>query len=346
MSDKTGIEWTDATWNPVRGCTMVSDGCKHCYAMGVAGRFSGHGQPYEGLTTKTTQGAKWNGKIMLVPGMLTQPLKWQRPRKIFVNSMSDLFHPDIPDDYIDKVFAIMALAPHHVFQVLTKRPERMRAYLADHNVGTRIGAAESEFAKMALFYKPKNGTANVHLGVRRYMPLPNVWLGVSVENQAAADERIPLLLKTPASVRWVSAEPLLGPVSFRWAQWTAQSTSKHKDGSRWHLDGLLGISWVVVGGESGVRARPMHPLWARDLRDQCAAAGVPFLFKQFGEWAPTECAAGGDLGGDMRKDIVRILKPRGEIDGHFRHGDELMRKVGKKADGRTLDGQLHDGYPS
>jgi len=199
MSDKTGIEWTDATWNPVRGCSLVSDGCKNCYAMGVAGRFGGAGQPYDGLTTKTTQGAKWTGKIMLVPDMLDQPIRWKRPRKIFVNSMSDLFHEGVPDDYIDRVFAVMALAPQHIFQVLTKRPERMRDYLRDKDLEDRITDLWREDDR-------DKETWNIML------PLSNVWIGVSVENQATADERIPLLLQTPASVRWLSMEPLLGPV--------------------------------------------------------------------------------------------------------------------------------------
>ncbi len=172
-NQKNGIVWTDETWNPLRGCSRVSEGCRNCYAESVARRFDGPGLPYEGLIAS---GGQWNGQIKLVPEKLDEPLRWQRPRRIFVNSMSDLFHPNVPNEYIDRVFAVMALASQHTFQVLTKRPERMLEYL------------------------------------NRRTTMPNVWLGVSIENQVTADERIPLLLQTPAAVRWVSAEPLLRPV--------------------------------------------------------------------------------------------------------------------------------------
>lgn len=284
-----GIAWTDETWNPIRGCSLVSDGCKNCYAMGVAGRFNGTGQPYEGLITKTTQGAKWNGKIMLVPGMLTQPIKWLRPRKIFVNSMSDLFHEGVPDSYIDQVFAVMALAPQHVFQVLTKRPERMRDYckgfswarVIESCTGTDGVSTIDRFTLQALMHHfGQIPTSTLNFKRRDTWPLPNVWLGVSVEDQPAADERIPLLLQTPAAVRWISAEPLLSPITFRWAPWSANSPSPRTDGGRWHLDGLRGINWVVAGSESGYKARVMHTEWARSLRDQCVSAGVSFFMKQ------------------------------------------------------------------
>lgn len=359
MSDKTGIEWADATWNPVRGCSLVSDGCKNCYAMGVAGRFGGPGQPYDGLTIKTIQGAKWTGKIMLVPSMLTQPIRWKRPRKIFVNSMSDLFHEAIPDSYIDQVFAAMALAPRHVFQVLTKRPARMLAYLTAKDRDEAIGWAES-----ALYEEVGKLPSGAYQGpTHRRLPLPNVWLGVSVENQTTADERIPLLLQTPAAVRWLSMEPLLGPVDLEsslggteWIGGQRGCGGTHKgigtpDCPRephHHHDARCGrgIDWVVVGGESGPKARPMHPQWVRDLRDQCDAAGVPFLFKQWGEWGPHEARAGGDEGSDLRRGHVRYLQGDGrEPDGHFRRGDAAVARTGKKTTGRTLDGQIHDGYP-
>ena len=323
MSDKTAIEWTDATWNPIRGCSRVSDGCRHCYAETVANRFKGEGQPYEGLIAK---GGQWNGKIVEIDDLIDQPLRWRRPRRIFVNSMSDLFHENVPDDTIDRIFAVMAVAERHTFQVLTKRPERMRSYLsqdrrrewADWAVNL-WGGVDSDALHDAIMADDK--------------VLPNVWLGVSVEHQKAADERIPHLLATPAAVRWISAEPLLGPVDLDC--WPETGCSRN-----W-LDEEGGIDWVVVGGESGPHARPMHPEWARSLRDQCAAAGVPFLFKQWGEWAPTIHA--------YDTDPSRLLLPDGTAYTPER-GDEFekavtVRRVGKKSAGRLLDGVQHDGYP-
>lgn len=191
---KTTISWCDATWSPVRGCSRVSPGCGGsdgggCYAERVAHRFSGPGQPYEGLTRLTKGGPRWTGKIRLVPEALDQPLRWKNPRRIFVNSMSDLFHEGIPDDFIDQVFAVMALAPQHQFQVLTKRPDRMRQYCA--SLGDGAAPDRITMAALALDHNRTGGL------VKR--PLPNVYLGVSVENQEAADERIPLLLQTPAA---------------------------------------------------------------------------------------------------------------------------------------------------
>ncbi|EQD41740.1 Phage Gp37Gp68, partial [mine drainage metagenome] len=193
MGDRTGISWTDATWNPLRGCSRVSAGCVHCYAEIVAARFSGPDQPYEGLLHPITHG--WNGQLRFVEGALEQPLRWSRSRLIFVNSMSDLFHENVPDDWIDRIFAVMALAPRHTFQVLTKRPERMLAYLGqltdnrEHAIGAQM---------LAISRGRDPGLPE--------LPLPNVWLGVSVEDQAAADVRIPLLLQCPATVRWLSCE--------------------------------------------------------------------------------------------------------------------------------------------
>lgn len=299
-SQKNGIEWTDETWNPLRGCSRVSEGCRHCYAEGVARRFSGPGLPYEGLIAR---GGQWNGQIKLVPELLDQPLRWRRPRRIFVNSMSDLFHENVPTEFIDQVFAVMAMADEHTFQVLTKRPERMRSYLSDEGLTRRLLSAAYRIDQEKWAWL----SADFHIVGCQVLPLPNVWLGVSVEDQAAADERIPLLLQTPAAVRWISAEPLLGPVDLEDYDTTQ-----------------AGIDWVVVGGESGREARPMHPDWARALRDQCAAAGVPFLFKQWGEWAPNW------LNDDQ---------------GNMQPGSEWMDRMGKKIAGRHLDGVLHDGYP-
>jgi protein gp37 len=243
MADKSKIEWTEATWNPVTGCTKVSPGCDHCYAETFAERWRGTpGHPYE------------NGfDVQLRPGRMDQPLRWTKPRMIFVNSMSDLFQDGVPDEFIAEVFAVMALAGRHTFQLLTKRHGRMRSLLN-----------KRAFPKLVENRALKRNEYAKHLE----WPLLNVWLGVSVEDQQWASIRIPALIDTPAAVRWISAEPLLGPVDLNYTD---------KDAL---VDG--GLDWVVVGGESGPGARPMDPDWARRLRDECAAASVPFFFKQWG----------------------------------------------------------------
>ena len=244
MSDKTGIEWTDATWNPVTGCTEVSPGCDHCYAKTFAERWRG------------TPGHYFESgfDIEVRPDKLLLPLRWRKPRRIFVNSMSDLFHVAVPDDYIADVFGVMARAGRHTFQVLTKRHGRMKSLLQLPNFTDAVRAIS---------------------GVDAW-PLPNVWLGVSAEDQKWADIRIPALLDTPAAIRFVSAEPLLGPI------WVKP-----------HM--LQMLDWVIVGGESGRGARPMEASWVRDLRDQCKRERVAFLFKQWGGRTPK--AGGRELDG-------------------------------------------------
>ena len=297
MSDASTIEWTDATWNPVTGCTKVSAGCDHCYAETFYERFNGPGS----FATVTCH-----------PDRLTIPLRWRKPRRIFVNSMSDLFHADVPDDFIARVFAVMAASPRHTFQVLTKRHARMRTLLGSDDFKLAV-------AEHAAFGADVPRTTD--LGSPGW-PLRNVWLGVSVEDQRWADIRVPDLLGTPAAVRWISAEPLLGPVDLRFLPFPRWSGVTRSDGmvldavgkrygvpGRWMQRGAVGLDWVVVGGESGPGARPMEPDWVRALREQCAEADVPFLFKQWG--------------------------------AH----DECGYRVGKKAAGRQLDGETHDGYP-
>jgi len=259
----TKIEWTDATWSPVTGCTKVSTGCKHCYAERLWPRLAAPGQPYEGRAFTDVQ---------CHPDRLEQPLRWKRPRMVFVNSISDLFHEDVPDEFIDNVFMVMREVPEHTFQILTKRPKRMRDY-------------------MSVRKWPRAVTMEMK-------PPRNVWLGVSAEDQETADERIPLLLQTPAAVRFVSLEPLLGPIQFN--RYTLierpclvckiedslgekRGTNSHPINCGWRIDNDLGgsgISWAIVGGESGPKARPMQTEWARSIRDECQAAGVPFFFKQ------------------------------------------------------------------
>ncbi|TXH74471.1 MAG: phage Gp37/Gp68 family protein [Lysobacteraceae bacterium] len=347
MAEISLIEWTDATWNIITGCSVKSAGCKHCYAMKLAGTRLQHHPSRAGLTNDTAAGPVWNGQVRFNGQWLDQPLRWRRPRRIFVCAHGDLFHESVPDEWIDKVFAVMALAPAHTFQVLTKRAERMRAYLSSPDVGARIGSAEREYAKAVDFYRPKNGIANVHVACERHMPLPNVWLGVSVENQDAADERIRLLLQTPAAVRWISAEPLLGPVDLVRTCWDCVSAEvalrfdRSTGGDVTELTPLFGIGWVVAGGESGECARPMRLAWVRALRDQCAASGVPFLFKQWGEWHPASSGHGGENGA-FNGDI--FMPGWGDISVAGRENN--MVRAGKRAFGyRVLDGATHDQYP-
>lgn len=264
MSDRSAIEWTDATWNPVTGCTKVSPGCDHCYAETFAERWRG------------TSGHYFEGgfDVQLRPDKLTLPLRWRRPRRVFVNSMSDLFHKDVPDEYVAQVFAVMALAPRHTFQVLTKRHGRMRSLLND-----------DQFVRAVW-----NETIELGGGIDAAWPLPNVWLGVSVEDQQRADLRVPALLGTPAAVRFLSCEPLLGLVSLDLVRYvdtgcrgcSGLTSPEHEPTCGVEPGDHWGIDWVIVGGESGLGSRPMHPDWARILRNQCTEAGVPFLFKQWG----------------------------------------------------------------
>ncbi len=381
MGDKSAIEWTDATWNPVVGCSIVSPGCTNCYAMAMAARIEKM-QPqshYAGTTRMVKAKPVWTGKLALAPDhILTAPLRWKRPRRIFVNSMGDLFHEDVPDAWIDRVFAIMALSPQHTFQCLTKRASRMRGYSTtpdvthgiakavdavlvdlDHqpeetwkpvpdfhsheasrhgrirrdgsvlkeqvnerfdrasvtlwqdkvrhgfNGGpaklTREQAAEIRMACRA--GETQQSIADRH-GVARSLvsmikdrkvcaaafswPLPNVWLGVSAEDQARANERIPDLRATPAAVRFVSAEPLLGRIEFtelynggkymnaltgeNWLPGAGSIGSQTFEGAK--------LDWIIAGGESGPGARPMNPDWPEDIMRQCRDAGTAFFFKQ------------------------------------------------------------------
>jgi protein gp37 len=316
MADDSLIEWTDATWNPITGCSVVSAGCKHCYAMKLAGTRMKNEPSRAGLTIDTAAGPVWNGQVRFNEQWLDQPLRWKRPRRIFVCAHGDLFHENVPDAWIDRVFAVMALAPQHTFQVLTKRPERMLSYLQDSGYRAEMIGIDAEAMSGLDRHLPD--------GSQRWpLPLPNVWLGVSVEHQDAANERIPLLMQTPAAVRWISAEPLLEEIIVF-----------SIDGPLYIPDGMKSpLHWVVVGFESGARARPGHPDWARSLRDQCAAVEVPFLFKQWGEWVHRPLVE------DTRSDPPASLC-------YLPEHKATYAKVGKKAAGRLLDGVLHDGYPT
>lgn len=365
----TAIEWTDKTWNPVRGCSRVSEGCRHCYAERRGYRFSGPGLPYEGLVQLDAAGkpkAQWNGQVRFVEKHLLDPLRWKKPARIFVNSMSDLFHEGLTDAQLGRIFAVMALCPQHTFQVLTKRPERMLAYLSAAETSSCIVTAME-----AIVAEHDNARNLLHVdlihALTTGMPLPNVWLGVSVENQKAADERIPLLLQTPAAVRFISAEPLLGPVRLDGGGYSWFSCHA-TDGERAANDGYCcdvnmnargtpfrdthyhGIDWVIVGGESGSAkdVRPMHPDWARSLRDQCVAAGVPFFFKQWGRFIPWEFDGGyaelrSQAGNLMDRHALPDEAAANRIGWVFSHlfdqdGDLVgFEPVGKKAAGDLLD---------
>lgn len=282
------IEWTDATWNPLRGCSRVSEGCRHCYAEVVARRFAGPGKPYEGLVRLTAEGkprARWNGTVRQVPEHLGDPLRWRKPRMVFVNSMSDLFHESVPFEYIAAVFGVMAAAPQHTFQVLTKRPERAAEFFAWAAEGGHLSPGDAlrrcrRAAADALDTVSAGGLglALRYLGCAEAWPLPNVWIGVSVEDQATANERIPVLLGVPAAVRWVSYEPALGPVRWRSGCDYNWLTPVHLgSGPKPH-----GLDWIVVGGESGPGARPFDLAWARQAIEQAREAGVPVFVKQLG----------------------------------------------------------------
>lgn len=309
----TSIEWTDVTWNPVRGCSRVSEGCRNCYAEKVAARFSGPGMPYEGLVTIGEKGARWNGTTKFVAEHLGDPLRWKRPRRVFVNSMSDLFHESLANEQIAAVFGVMAACPQHVFQILTKRPKRAREFFdgvfglesCEETVAREASVVanivwDSRATPGSFWGTQMKGASN-----RRPWPgwpLPNVWLGVSVEDQQTADERIPVLLATPAAVRFVSYEPALAPVDFDQPRCDIHGRDEVASGpegefcnecaangyadelsfGHW-LDPLNGgLQWIIVGGESGRGARPFDLAWARSTVEQCREAGVPAFVKQLG----------------------------------------------------------------
>jgi protein gp37 len=332
MGERTKIEWCDATWNPVTGCTPISDGCRNCWAKRMANRQRGrNGYPADDPF-----------RVTFRPERLEQPLRWKKPRKIAVSLMGDLFHDGVEQRWLNLIFGVMSLSRRHTYLILTKRPARMAAFLNAPSCGRKIGDAQADY------WNDEKYRGIVEL------PLPNVWLGTSVEYQQAADERIPWLLKCPAAVRWISREPSLGPVKYQ-------------------LEWLQKIALIVHGGESGPGARPDHPDWARADRDQCQAAGVKFFFKQWGDWAQSmhdqePIVRNGDI--DFRSDgtvtgqVTRVdyldnsLPPSRRnraIGAMMRHtvkrdervGREVtMQRVGKKAAGRLLDGREWNEMPS
>jgi protein gp37 len=288
------IGWCTRTWNPITGCSKASAGCEHCYAERMSRRLAGrYGYPADDPF-----------RVTFHPERLDEPLRWRTPQRVFVGSMGDLFHEEVERDWLAQIWEIMAAASWHTFLIPTKRPERARGM---------------------------------------FTALPNVWLGVTVENQENAYRRIPILLRTPATHRFVSCEPLLGPVELSGAFYDYLRGWHTEDGHAYDCDGSCRscpvpvqvrtehIEWVIVGGESGPGARPMHPDWARGLRDECLAAGVPLFFKQWGEWAPLETADG--LYSGCRTWTFR--EPRLSV----------VARVGKKAAGHLLDGKEYRESP-
>lgn len=318
MSSKSKIEWTQTSWNPLVGCTKVSEGCRNCYAIRFSHRMSTTVPSYFGITKKINGKPEWSDKIRVDRNKLRQPLTWKRARMIFVNSMSDMFHERVDDLDIAEIFAIMATESRHTFQILTKRPQRMATLLTDEPFKKSVETILHNWG--------------YSLKLDNVWPLRNVWVGASVENEKSAIERVPYLLMTPAAIRWISAEPLLGRI-------TNCSLGVK----------LRGIQWIVAGGETGPNARPAHPDWFRALRDLCVSSGVPFFFKQWGEWGTVEnlkvyknsqLAIVDPATGDffLRNKTYNLLMPVEKS----RH----MIRAGRKAAGRLLDGKEWNEYPN
>jgi protein gp37 len=348
MADKSKIEWTDASWNPIRArnkktgkvgwhCEHATTGCQFCYAENFNVRL--------GTRLRFKPGHRDDIELFLDEQILTQPLRWKRARKIFVGSMTDIFADFVTDAWLDLMFAVMALSQRHTFQVLTKRAGLMQDYMrAPHRkraIAERVMCISEALAR--------RGGHEARIELDHFSacfagsgPFRNVWLGVSAERQQEADERIPRLLQTPAAARFISAEPLLGAIVLHPL---GCGTNALTSSTGPNLD------WVIAGGESGPKARPMSIHWARELRDQCAAAGVPFFFKQWGEWAPAGVRPSGSPGrfafGDYEQDRSTMI----EVDGYPRQFTQfgarsVVERVGKKRAGRVLDGKAHSEFPT
>lgn len=330
---KTKIEWTEKSWNPVTGCSKVSVGCKNCYAEGIAKRF-------------------WKDRkftdVKCHEDRLEQPLHWRKPSMVFVNSMSDLFHEKVPFEFIIKVFRIMSelqTNEGHIFQILTKRPDRAKKFY--------------DWVVPKFTNGPTDNVSNRMFA--RHWPLKNVWLGVSVENQETADVRIPILLQIPAAIRWVSIEPMLGSVDLTKIDYKFNGgmnvltgfPHKREYFNKFNIPEIknaANIDWVVLGGESGHKARPMHPEWVRKVRDDCKAAGVPFFFKQWGEWIAF--SQSNTMFSERRKLKHIAINNEGKTtkitNNNFMELDfsyKVCFRQGKKYTGRLLDGREYSEYP-
>lgn len=326
------IEWTEATWNPIVGCSKVSPGCQNCYAERMATRLIAMGQEkYRG----TVASGKWTGVINFDERVLEEPLRRKKPTRYFVNSMSDLFHENIPHQSILKILAVIAASPQHTFQILTKRPQRMLKFFTITSIQEQLVDALEVLAA-------KNGWCHAHDDFA--WPLPHLWLGVSAENQKTANKRIPYLLSIPAAVRFLSCEPLLGPIDLKKASFE-------------------NVDWVIIGGESGPGARPLHPDWVLSLRDQCQASKIPFFFKQWGAFKPI-CPVYGDdeaqewldasYAHNLNPEKTRIVFNSGHCH-NWPHQENwqpdsqsrpyFMERVGKKHAGRELEGRIWNEFP-
>ena len=324
----TSISWTEKTWNPMSGCTPISEGCANCYAKRMAQRLRGRcGYP-----------ADEPFRVTLHEDKLNEPLKMRKPARIFVCSMGDLFHEDVPNSFLDQVFDIIERCDiekpgKHTFMVLTKRIERAADFLAERYENYCIGERTEVPYRATMFY----------CRTRAQEVPSNLWVGVTAENQARADERIPVLLEVPAAVRFVSVEPMLGLVDLScYLSWQYHVNLPEEERPRamaehWAgMHRLTKLDWVICGGETGPGARPMHPDWVRGLRDQCQAAGVPFHFKSWGEWGP-ECTATACR--------CQGITDNGSIREHGDKHSVTLFRVGPKAAGRLLDSKEWDEYP-
>ncbi|MEO0485287.1 MAG: phage Gp37/Gp68 family protein [Pseudomonadota bacterium] len=396
MADNSPIEWTDATWNPITGCTLVDDGCRNCYAAELAATRLKNHPSRKGLARRNAVGiAKFTGEVRLNERWLLDPLKWSKPRMIFVCAHGDLFHPSVPDEWIYRVFGIMASCPWHTFQVLTKRPDRAQQFLEKAHFGVMGEATDIVCdpcrpltGKVALSAQPQHDklaqSHGKHVLRLHQWPLANVWLGTSISDQISADERVSDLLTANAAVRFVSAEPLLGriqldrlcefvdtfedagghpdpawPLAAQDATWLNALSGKMGAEARGPSGDRLGSSevgleflggkldWVICGGESGRRARPMHADWARSLRDQCLEAAVAFHFKQWGAWLPEDQACPSLLDGSPVDSIDQWNWSEAEELGalHFWGDHSASIRLAKKHSGRFLDGRTWDQFP-
>lgn len=377
----TGIGWTDETWNFLLGCYWSSRGCDRCFAIRTANIRAHNPHPaiaraYEGLVARDADGhLDWTGEVRVLGERLTIPLRWRNPRRIFVNSMSDLFHPKVPTEVIARAYAVMALAVQHHFQILTKRERRMRSVL--NSPAFRVAVERAMYALAADETAPLSRDARRQINASEaewVWPLPNVWVGVSVEDQKAADRRIPALLDTLAAVRWISAEPLLGPIDLHSVRYRGDVDylldplhRRHRRLGQPATDGtapfqvglanLHGLDWVVVGGETApvqedddgalVAPRPMHPDWVRSLRDQCIPAEVAFYFKQWGDVAPSrQVPAAASTSRSVPRAWLIDLDGATRAVGRDARGDAVtVQRVGVKAAGNTIDGQVIEQYP-
>ncbi|MEN6521913.1 MAG: phage Gp37/Gp68 family protein [Armatimonadota bacterium] len=322
----TKIEWTQETINLAVGCTKCSPGCENCYAAKLAATRLQHHPDYKGLAESDYMGSEpiaegydWTGEVRMLEYNLEKITKMQKPRMIFLNSMGDLFHESVSIGFLVDVFRTILSAGRlhgHTFQILTKRPDRM-----------------AELVPIIM---------NQICGYEWQMP-NYIWLGVTAENQEQADKRIPLLIQTPAAVRFVSVEPMLGGINLT----RIQEGKAYLDvlNGRWRRNGkdggsLIGkLDWVICGGETGQNARPMHPDWVRSLRDQCQDAGVPFFFKSWGEWH--------EIADDEKENPFSRNTAYLNVDGGCKFSKTLkcLHKIGKKRAGRVLDGHTWDEYP-